>query len=61
VSLPGLPDDCRAQEAHAALSAGMEAVTVLARERAALDRANGRVAGCAAFYDDVKGNLEGKQ
>jgi hypothetical protein len=58
--LPDLPPACRAQEAHAGLAVGAVAVSVLALERAALDRANGRVRGCAGFYDDVKSNLEGK-
>ena len=53
VTLPALPEDCRAQEAHASLVAGVEIRSVLRRERAALDRANSRVTRCADNYDAV--------
>jgi len=58
VTLPPLPEDCRAQEAHAVLVAGVEARSIVKRERAALDRANGRVARCAANYDAVAEALQ---
>jgi hypothetical protein len=54
VNLPLLPDDCRATEPHAALSAGVELRSVLKRERGALDRANARTGRCAGFYDDTR-------
>lgn len=54
VILPDWPADCRAQEAHAAVSVGAELRAVLKREQAALDRQNARTGRCADFYDDVK-------
>jgi hypothetical protein len=55
--LPPQPDDCRLQEAHAALTAGTELRAVLVRERAALDRQNARGRRCVGFYDDVRDRL----
>jgi hypothetical protein len=43
VTLPDAPAELRKQEAHAAIAEGMEALSVLKRERAALDRANARI------------------
>ncbi len=60
VTLPNLPDDCRRQEAHAALSVGMEVRLALRAERRALDRQNARTGRCAAFYDTTKAGLEAK-
>ncbi len=60
VKLPALDADCRKLEAHADLIIGSEVRSVLIRERAALDRANGRVTRCAEFYDTVKSRLEKK-
>lgn len=54
VTLPALPDDCRASEAHATLTVGAELRSILKRERSALDRANARTGRCADFYDDTK-------
>ncbi|TGT78000.1 hypothetical protein EN809_003585 [Mesorhizobium sp. M2E.F.Ca.ET.166.01.1.1] len=51
VTLPPLPDDCRAWEPHAAVNLGDEARSVLKAERRQLDRANARVRRCAANYD----------
>ncbi|MBA70179.1 MAG: hypothetical protein CML30_15035 [Rhizobiales bacterium] len=42
-----VPDDCRATEAHAALVIGADPVSVLARERVALNRQNARTLRCA--------------
>jgi hypothetical protein len=53
-NLPDQPLECRKQEAHAEVTAGAEARSVLIRERAALDRQNARGGRCADFYDDVK-------
>lgn len=54
INLPDQPDDCRKKEPHADIREGDEARSVLARERAALNRQNERTARCADFYDDVK-------
>jgi hypothetical protein len=61
VMLPPLPDDCRVQEPHAALQAGMEARVALRAERRATGRANARVGRCASFYMDVKDGFEKRQ
>lgn len=58
VVLPAWPDECRRAEPHAALAKGAEALSVLKRERAALDRANGRAAACAGYYDDLSTRLK---
>lgn len=57
VSMPDLPEDCRRQEPHADVTAGVEARSVLMRERSALDRQNARGGRCADFYDDTKSRL----
>lgn len=54
VNLPDHPDDCRKKEPHAEIREGVEVRSVLARERAALNRQNERTDRCADFYDDVK-------
>lgn len=59
-NLPDQPADCRKQEAHAEVTAGAEARSVLVRERAALDRQNARTGRCVAFYDDLKTKLGAK-
>ena len=51
VTLPPLPDDCRAWEPHAAISVGDEVRSILKAERRQLDKANARVRRCAANYD----------
>lgn len=53
ITLPPLPDDQRKIEPHATAAIGDEALAVLKRERAALDRANARVLRGAAFYDNL--------
>lgn len=58
VRLPELPEDCRQREPHAVIFAGMEARSVIRRERAATNRANDRVERCARFYDVTKGKLQ---
>lgn len=58
VTLPELPDDCRREEPHAALTIGMEARVVAKAERRATNRANARVVRCAGFYDYTKAGLE---
>ncbi|WP_196503984.1 hypothetical protein [Aestuariivirga litoralis] len=57
VALPVYPGECRKHEPHAALVAGSEALSVLKRERAALDRQNRRTDDCAGFYDGLKSKL----
>ncbi|PCK81250.1 hypothetical protein [Rhizobium sophoriradicis] len=53
VLLPALPDDLRKQEPHAAVTEGQPLISILARERQALDRANARQARTVQFYDDL--------
>ncbi|KAB2765504.1 hypothetical protein F9L00_03405 [Brucella anthropi] len=57
-NLPDYPEDCRRKEAHAPLVEGQEKLSILKREREALDRQNARTDRCADFYDDVKRGLE---
>lgn len=59
INLPPLPDDCRIKEPHAPLGEGMEARSILARERAALDRQNVRTDRCAFFYDETRNRFAG--
>ncbi len=58
VSLPAWPGECRRPVPHAPLVAGAEVLSVLKRERAALDRANSKSTDCGAFYDSLKRKLE---
>ncbi|MBZ9894256.1 hypothetical protein LB545_07850 [Mesorhizobium sp. BR1-1-6] len=51
VTLPALPDDCRALESHAVAAIGDEVRSVLKAERHQLDKANARVTRCANHYD----------
>ncbi|MBY3073387.1 hypothetical protein HFO71_24030 [Rhizobium laguerreae] len=53
VVLPPLPDDLRRQEPHAPVVEGQPVISILARERQALDRANARQGRTVQFYDDV--------
>lgn len=53
VLLPALPDDLRRQEAHAPVVEGQPVISILARERQALDRANARQGRTVNFYDDL--------
>ncbi|NKK63092.1 hypothetical protein GFL88_06025 [Rhizobium leguminosarum bv. viciae] len=53
VALPPLPDDLRRQEAHAPVVEGEQLISILARERQALDRANARQGRTVQFYDDL--------
>lgn len=59
IVLPPLPNECRGSVPHAAVHLGADAVTVLARERAQLDVANGVILRCAQNYDALKAGLEG--
>lgn len=54
VNLPDYPSDCKELEAHAELLSGAEIRSILARERAALDRQNSRTTRCAEFYADIR-------
>lgn len=58
VTLPALPADCRKKEPHADIQAGMEAISVLKRERGQLDKANSRVGRCAGFFDHLRDKLK---
>ncbi|EPE95696.1 hypothetical protein [Rhizobium grahamii] len=60
VVLPKWPEDCRRQEAHAAVEVGAELRSVIVRERSALDRQNARTERCSIFYDDVKTRYRAK-
>lgn len=53
VQLPALPDDLRKQESHASVAEGQPVISILARERQALDRANARQGRTVQFYDDL--------
>ncbi|TBY84581.1 hypothetical protein E0H40_29770 [Rhizobium leguminosarum bv. viciae] len=53
VLLPPLPADLRKQEPHAPIVEGQTMISILARERQALDRANGRQQRSVEFYDDL--------
>ncbi|APY14894.1 hypothetical protein BKD02_01480 [Brucella sp. 09RB8910] len=53
-NLPDYPEDCRRKEAPAPLVEGQEKLSILKREREALDRQNARTDRCASFYDEVK-------
>nr|WP_206679659.1 hypothetical protein [Rhizobium changzhiense] len=53
IALPPLPDDLRRQEAHAPVVEGEPVISILARERQALDRANARQGRTIQFYDDL--------
>ncbi|WP_311044928.1 hypothetical protein [Rhizobium bangladeshense] len=55
--LPALPDDLRKQEPHAPIVEGQPVISILARERQALDRANGRQQRTVEFYDDIQKRL----
>lgn len=57
VVLPALPEDLRKQEAHAAVVEGQPVISILARERQALDRANARQGRTVIFYDDLTKKL----
>lgn len=57
VLLPPLPDDLRKQEPHATVVEGQPLISILARERQALDRANGRQQRTVEFYDDIQKRL----
>jgi len=57
-NLPDYPDDCRRKESHAPLVEGQEKLSILKREREALDRQNDRTDRCAGFYDELKRGLQ---
>ncbi|MGO8422249.1 hypothetical protein ACC807_10980 [Rhizobium ruizarguesonis] len=57
ILLPALPDDLRRQEPHAPIVEGQPLISILARERQALDRANGRQQRTVEFYDDIQKRL----
>ncbi|WEA27928.1 hypothetical protein [Rhizobium binxianense] len=57
VLLPPLPADLRRQEPHAPVVEGQPLISILARERQALDRANSRQQRTVEFYDDIQTRL----
>ncbi|QIG67274.1 hypothetical protein EVB37_038 [Rhizobium phage RHph_TM3_3_3] len=57
VLLPALPDDLRRQEPHAPIVEGQPLISILARERQALNRANGRQQRTVEFYEDIQKRL----
>lgn len=60
IQLPALPDDMRKLEAHAPVTEGQPVISILARERQALERANARQQRTISFYDDIKTKYEGR-
>ncbi len=60
VTLPAAPTECRQAVPHVAIAEGQELRSLLKRERAQLDVANRRIAGCAQFYDDVRAGFAGR-
>lgn len=56
--LPVLPAEFRHAVPHAPAPLGANAISVLARERAQLDRANGVIRRFADYYDTLKRDLE---
>lgn len=58
VTLPAAPADLKKQEPHAVIAEGMEALSVLKRERQALARANARIARWNGFYAALRANLK---
>lgn len=52
--LPNLPDECYIDQAHAALAAGMEARSVIVRERQATDLSNASKRRCTAFFTNLQ-------
>jgi len=59
VILPALPDDLRKLEPHASVTEGQPVISILARERQALERANARQSRTVQFYDSIKTKFEG--
>jgi hypothetical protein len=57
-SMPDLPADCRKRE-RSGVRIGDPLDTALIRTDRALGRANARVTRCAAWYDQVRGAIEG--
>lgn len=53
LTLPPWPDDCRKKEPHAPLVEGAEAISLLKRERLALNLQNRRTDRCSDLYDSV--------
>lgn len=58
VDLPDLPAECRAHMARVIPKEGEKWRWVQKRWEIAADAEDKRVAGCAAFYDDVKAGFE---
>lgn len=56
--LPVLPGEFRQAVPHAPAPLGANAISVLARERAQLDRANSVIERFANYYDTLKHDLE---
>lgn len=57
-ALPDLPPECHQDTPHAPLAAGMEARSVIVRERAATDAANASKRRCVGFYGTLKAERE---
>ena len=52
--LPNLPDECYVDQPHATIAAGMEARSVIVRERQATRLANRSKRRCTGFYTDLQ-------
>ena len=57
-ALPAMPPECHQDTPHAPLAAGMEARSVIVRERAATDAANASKRRCVGFYDTLRAERE---
>lgn len=57
-ALPAPPSECGQDEPHAPLAAGMEARTIIVRERSATSRANASKRRCNGWYLDLKAERE---
>ena len=57
VNIPKMPADCDVKEPHADVTIGAEALSILKRERAALNRQNARTGRCVEFHDNLARKL----
>lgn len=54
VNIPPQPADCKVQEEHAPVIAGVDKVVTLRRERGQLDKANARVVRCFEYNENIR-------
>lgn len=53
-NLPDLPPECYVDQPHATIARGMEARSVIVRERMATDLANGSKRRCVTVYTNLQ-------